>query len=343
MDTQDVFAPSNVRLVDQHLAIETAGTEERRIENFWAVGRAHDDDALAAVKAIHLREQLIERLLPLLVAAHRRLDTDLAECVEFIDEDDARRFHFCLGEEVAHARCADPDEHLDELRPAQAEERDLGLSGDGSREQGLSGTRRADEEDAFGDAPANGRVLPRVLEEFDNFSQLVFRFVDAGHVSEPDFYIIVCIDLGAAASEGHDAPLGTTHTTKEETPERDQENDRDYPADQFGQPFIGRLAGELDARSFEVFNQLGIFNADRDERVRALRPTFHDPADPVVGDDDLLDGAVAHALLELAVGDRFASLHGEVEGLPERQQQKHREHVPHGRARARPRRQLAIA
>ena len=48
---------------------------------------------------------------------------DLAERVELVDEDDARRLGLGLLEQIAHARGADADEHLDELRPAQAEER----------------------------------------------------------------------------------------------------------------------------------------------------------------------------------------------------------------------------
>ena len=91
VDAQDLLAAADVRLVDEHLPIEAAGTEQGRIEHLGAVGRAHDDDALAAVEAVHLREQLVERLLALLVAAHRRLDADLAERVELVDEHDARR------------------------------------------------------------------------------------------------------------------------------------------------------------------------------------------------------------------------------------------------------------
>ena len=69
---------------------------------------------------------------------------------------------------------------------------------------------------------------------------------------------------------------------------------------------------------FEILDELRIFDADRDEGMRAFRAVLHDAADTILGDDDLLDGAVAHALLEFAVGDRFAALHREVEGLPER-------------------------
>ena len=90
VDPQDLLAALDVRLVHEHLAIEAAGTEQRRIEHLGPVGRAHDDHALARVEAVHLGEQLIERLLALLVAAERALHARLAERVELVDEDDAR-------------------------------------------------------------------------------------------------------------------------------------------------------------------------------------------------------------------------------------------------------------
>src|SRR5215203_4958723 len=64
-------APAHIRLVDEHLSIETAGAEQRRVEHLGTVRRPHDDDPLAAIEPIHLGEQLIQRLFAFLVAAHR--------------------------------------------------------------------------------------------------------------------------------------------------------------------------------------------------------------------------------------------------------------------------------
>src|SRR5439155_11985113 len=115
MDAQNLFAAFDVRLVDQHLSIEAAGTKQRRVEHLGPVGRGHDDDALARVETVHLREQLIERLLALFVAADWTLHARLAQRIELVDEDDARRLRFRLLKEIADARSADADEHLDEL------------------------------------------------------------------------------------------------------------------------------------------------------------------------------------------------------------------------------------
>src|SRR5207248_8447675 len=67
-----------------------------------------------AVEAVHLDQDLVERLLALVVAA---ADPDAAappDRVDLVDEDDAGRLLARLGEQVADAAGADADEHLDE-------------------------------------------------------------------------------------------------------------------------------------------------------------------------------------------------------------------------------------
>ena len=224
VNAQDLLAALDVGLVDEHLAIEPARAEQRRVEHLGAVGRAHDDDALARIEAVHLGEQLIERLLALLVAAERALHAHLAERVELVDEDDARRLGFGLLEQIADARGADADEHLDELRSAQAEERHVRFAGDGARQQRLAGARRADQQHALGNPAAEVRVLLRVLQELDDLLQLLFGLVDAGDVGEPHLHFVVGVDLRAAARERHDAAFGAAHPAEEEAPDADEED-----------------------------------------------------------------------------------------------------------------------
>src|SRR5262245_46373602 len=132
MDAQNLLAALDVRLVDQNLAIESPWPEQCRVEYLGPIRRRHDDDALAAIESVHLGQQLIERLLALLMAADRALDARLAERIEFVDEHDARRLGFRLLEKIANASRTDADEHLDELGAAQAEERHVRFAGHGA-------------------------------------------------------------------------------------------------------------------------------------------------------------------------------------------------------------------
>ena len=121
-----------------------------------------------------------------------------------------------LTEQIAHARRADADEHLDELRSAQAEERHLRFAGDRAREQRLARARRADEQHALRDAAAERRVLARVLQELDDLAQLLRGLVHARDVREAHLHVVVRVDLRAAARERHDAALGAAHPPEEE-------------------------------------------------------------------------------------------------------------------------------
>ena len=89
----------------------------------------------------------------------------LAQRVELVDEDDAGRGLARLLEQVAHPCGADADEHLDELRAGDGEERHPGLAGHGPRQQRLAGAGRADQQDALGHVGAEAAVAVRVLEE----------------------------------------------------------------------------------------------------------------------------------------------------------------------------------
>ena len=177
---------------------------------------------------------------------------DLAERVELVDEDDARRLGFGLLEQIADARGADADEHLDELRAAQAEERHVRLAGDGARQQRLAGAGRADEQHALRNAAAEVRVLLRVLQELDDLLELLLGLVHAGDVGEADLHFVVGVDLRAAARERHHAALGAAHAPEEEAPDRDEEEERDDPAEQLRQPAVDDLAGVLHAAALRA-------------------------------------------------------------------------------------------
>src|SRR6187455_1055599 len=100
--------------------------------------------------------------------------------VDLVDEDDARRVLLALLEQVADTARADADEHLHEVRAADREEGDIGLARDGARQQRLPGSRRAHEQDALGDTPAQFLELLRLLQELDDFLKLLLGLVDAG-------------------------------------------------------------------------------------------------------------------------------------------------------------------
>jgi hypothetical protein len=93
-----------------------------------AVRRGDQDDVVLHLEAVHLDEQLVQRLLALVVAAAEAGAAVAADGVDLVHEDDARRRLLRLLEEVAHARGADADEHLDEVGAGDREERHARLA-----------------------------------------------------------------------------------------------------------------------------------------------------------------------------------------------------------------------
>ena len=105
VDAKDRLAAPEVRVAHGDLAIEPAGAEQRRIEDVLAVGRGDDDDALVTLEAVHLDEQLVERLLALFVA-ERVAAAAAADGVELVDEDDAGAVAACASRNSLRTRDA---------------------------------------------------------------------------------------------------------------------------------------------------------------------------------------------------------------------------------------------
>ena len=103
VDLEDRQPPLHVRRIDHHLAVETSRTQQREVEHFGAVGGRQQDHAGVGLKAVHLDQELVERLLAFVVD-RAEVDAALAaDGVQLVDEDDARGLGLGLLEEVADA------------------------------------------------------------------------------------------------------------------------------------------------------------------------------------------------------------------------------------------------
>lgn len=90
MNAQNMLAALNIRTVNRDLAIKTTGTQQGGVQDIGAVGRGKKNHALALFKTIHLDQQLIERLLTLVVAAAQTSAALTSHGVNLVDEDDGR-------------------------------------------------------------------------------------------------------------------------------------------------------------------------------------------------------------------------------------------------------------
>ena len=144
-------------------------------------------------------------------------------------------------------RGADADEHLDEVRAGDGEERDAGLTGHGAGQQGLAGAGRAVEQHALGDLGAHGLEPGRVLEELLDLLELLDGLVGAGDVGEGGLGQVLAQRLGLGLAEAHDL-RAAAHLVHEEEQQPEDEEDRQQ-RDQHRHE--ERLARDLDVVGLE--------------------------------------------------------------------------------------------
>src|SRR5208337_3193774 len=132
MNPQDLHSANEIGIADSDLAIEAARAQKCRVEHFRTVGGSHDNYRGAGVgfEAVNLRQQLVEGLLALVIAAQaHHASPALTDGINFVNENDRRSRLARLLEQVAHACRAHANEHLDKLAATGLEERHLGLAG----------------------------------------------------------------------------------------------------------------------------------------------------------------------------------------------------------------------
>ena len=90
MYLQDIHPSFKIRSVNDHTSVKTSRTEKSRIKNLRSVGRSKDQKSLGCIKAIHLRKQLVQCLLSLIISAAIAGITAFTNGIDLIDKYDAR-------------------------------------------------------------------------------------------------------------------------------------------------------------------------------------------------------------------------------------------------------------
>src|ERR1041385_6622005 len=110
--------------------------------------------------------------------------------VDFINKDDARGGLLALVEHVADARCADADKHLNKVRAADGEERNICLASDGAREKRFASAGRPDHQHALWNAAAKLLKFFRIAQILDELLHFILGFLDSRHIAKCDFVFV---------------------------------------------------------------------------------------------------------------------------------------------------------
>ncbi len=247
VDLEDLHPALEVGGLHRDLPVEPAGPQQRGVEDVRAVGRRDQDDPATRVEPVHLDEQLVEGLLPFVVAAAHTGAALPADGVDLVDEHDAGCVLLGLLEQVAHAGGTDTDEHLDEVGTRDRVEGHARLTGDGTGEQRLPGAGRAVEQHTLRDLRPQRLVPRRSLQEVLDLVQFLDGLVGPGHVGERRGRHVLVQLLGLGLAEVQDpvaATLGVVHHPDEQP---DQQQQRDHVDQQLGEErVLGDRRVELD-------------------------------------------------------------------------------------------------
>ena len=230
MNLKDLDAAFLRRSTDRDVPIETTGSKQRGIKHVGAVCRCQHDHGIGLCEPIHFAEDLIQRLLALVVSAAQARASLSPDGIDFVDEDDTGRVFFRIGKQIAHAARSDTNEHLNEFRSVHGVKRSTRFSRDSAREQRLAGSWRSHEQDAFGNAASQALKLLRLAQVLDDFQQIVFDPFESGYILEQDRLLCGFVSLRRALAETRQEPA--THHLLARTPHRDPQKAKHHGAQQ---------------------------------------------------------------------------------------------------------------
>ena len=102
MNAQNRLSALEIREFYRNTAVKSTRSCQCRIKRFRSVRRCQNDNSVISLKSIHLGEQLVQRLLSLVVSTEISAITLLSNCIDLVDEDDTRSLLFRLLKEVTH-------------------------------------------------------------------------------------------------------------------------------------------------------------------------------------------------------------------------------------------------
>lgn len=137
MDSQNFLTAFDIRQADGDVAVETARTHQRRVQNVRTVGGRNDHNAVVVGHTVHFHQQLVQGLLAFVIAAAHAGTALAAHGIDFVNEQNAGCILLGVAEHVTDTAGTGADEHFHKVRTGNGEERDIGFTSNGFGQQGF--------------------------------------------------------------------------------------------------------------------------------------------------------------------------------------------------------------
>ena len=129
MNLQDLHTSLQVRLIYDNSTVKTSRTKKRLIQNLRTVRSTQYQNTLRSIETIHLRQQLVQRLLTLLITSTVFTVTASPNGINFIDKNNTWCILGCFLKQISYTGSSDTDIQFNKVRSGKREERHLGFSG----------------------------------------------------------------------------------------------------------------------------------------------------------------------------------------------------------------------
>ena len=240
-----------IRHVHVDLTVKTTSPHQRAVQDVCTVRCRQNDDTTVGTKTVHLGQQLVQRILPLIIGTQTGVFTSgTANSINLINKNDAWTLVFGLLKKVPDTAGADAHEHFYKIRSAQRKERNLSLPRHGFGQECFSGSRRSNEQSALWNLRPKVGVLIGILQELHNLSELLFGPFQTCNVVEVNLCRVVFIkQLRLRLPNIENLTTGATATPKtahQHHPNANHNGEHDDVKQELLAPFIGTLVGHDD-------------------------------------------------------------------------------------------------
>ena len=249
VDLEDLEPALLGRPIDGDVAVEPAGAQQGRIEHVGPVGRRQHDHALAGREAVHLGQDLVERLLALVVAAAQ--PAPRTRPTASISSMNRMQGLFSLAVlNMSRTRLAPTPTNIWMNSEPEIEKNGTPASPATARASSVLPVPGGPfKQHALGNPPAQPLELLGVLEELDDLLELGLGVLQAGHFVERGALLRLVVPLRRALDEAAQDPAvelvaGPPHHQVDEAEDHERRQEKHDPGQAVGR--VGRAGIDLD-------------------------------------------------------------------------------------------------
>ena len=176
------------------LTVETSGPEQCLIQHIGPVGGSKDNDPAVTAEAIHLGEQLVQRIFPFVIGTKIRISSPgTTHRINLINKYNAGCLLLGLLKEIPDPGGSYTHKHLHKIGARHGKEWHTGLSGHRFGKQCFTCPRRSDKQGAFGDFPSKLRIFIWIFQKIHNLPDLHLGLFQASNIVKIHFHTCLLI------------------------------------------------------------------------------------------------------------------------------------------------------